>query len=199
MKDERNLKILEPAALIATVSVISFIALAICGYSFVKHLLTPLSGMNDDEAIWKLITEGVDMLILIVSVIFMILAMVQVKKFGTPFIAEVITALNTAAFVVMTGGMVHMLLVAVYPMVIAINTFNVADYGDYSFGCGAMLFGGFLMASTELVKYGVRTVTPTQRSHTKEEQPSEKTGDEPVKQEKSVLPKQSGEPEEYQE
>ena len=182
MKDERNIKILEPAVLIATVSIISGIALAVCGYSFVRHLISPTLDLNESEAVWKLAVEGVDVLILIVSVIFMIVAMVQVKKFGTPFISEVITALNTASFVVMVGGMVHMLLVGIYPMVIAINSYNMAGYGDYSFGGGAMLFGGFLMAATELVKYGVRTVKPAERPHTKEEQSAPET-EEPAKKE----------------
>lgn len=172
MRDERNVKILEPVTLIITVSIISVIALAINGYSFVTTLLKPEYYSQDNEKIWKLIIQGVDILIMLVSTICLIMTIVQLKKFGTPFIAEVINGMNFTAFSVMVGGMVHMLLVGLYPMIIAINSYNMAGYGDYTYGCGAMLFGGFLMACTELLKYGIRTAKPSEKPAAKEEKPA---------------------------
>lgn len=173
MKDERNVKILEPMALIITISVISAIALGICGYSLVKDILRLGSISDNSEFTWKLIIKGVDILAMIVAVVFIILTFVQLKKFGTPFIAEVINGVNGTAFSIMVGGMVHMLLVGIYPMVIAMNSFNMADYGDYTYGCGAMLFGGIIMACAEMLKYGVRTAKPSEKPAEKDAEASE--------------------------
>ncbi|MCR4780006.1 MAG: hypothetical protein K5876_02805 [Ruminiclostridium sp.] len=179
MKDERNFKILEPVALIATVCVISGVALAIFGWAFVKSLMAPGDFIHDTERLCKLVVQGVDLLAVLVAVIFMIIAMVKLRTFGTPFIAEVINGVNAVAYAAIFGGIVHMLIVGLYPMVIAMNSYNIADIGDQSFGCGAMVFGGFIMASAELLKYGVRTGSGSVRSDTpkpaEKPEPAEKT------------------------